>query len=256
MEFTSRQELLEALKSSDPSKREKAICEAGTLDDPSLLPHLLEFLNDPTPRIRWRTLQSIGKLGAQGKAGEVLGLLKDESPLVRAEAAKVIGLSGETGHAPALSPLLEDQDLQVRCRTIEALGELGEPGKDLLERILTLLQEEDKGIRMHAAMALGKCRYVPALPQLTHHALQDPSHNVRGLSAWSLGNLGDERAIDPLIDALGDDGESVRIYAYQALSSFGNKALPALKSAQAAKGESIRPHVERLLEDLSLEGAE
>jgi HEAT repeat protein len=108
---------------------------------------------------------------------------------------------------------------------------------------------------MHAAMALGKCRHLPALSHLTR-ALQDPSHNVRGLSAWSLGNLGDEEAIDPLIDALGDDGESVRIYAFQALSAFGQRALPALEEARTTKSASITPLVETLLEDLAMEEGE
>jgi HEAT repeat protein len=118
--------------------------------------------------------------------------------------------------------------------------------------MVTLLQDSDSRIRMHAAMALGKCRYLPALSDLTQ-ALQDANHNVRGLSAWSLGNLGDEEAIDPLIDALEDEGEFVRIYAYQALSAFGQKALAALRRASTRKGESIRPLVERLLEEISAE---
>jgi HEAT repeat protein len=104
-------------------------------------------------------------------------------------------------------------------------------------------------------MALGKCRHLPALSHLTQ-ALQDPSHNVRGLSAWSLGKLGDEHGIDPLIDALADDGESVRIYAYQALCAFGQSAIPALEDARTTKGASIRPLVEGLLEDLSVDDGE
>ena len=189
MEFASRQELLEAMKSPDPARRERAICEAGMLEDPSLLPHLFETIDDPSPRIRWRALQSIGRLGASEAGDRVLGLLEDTSSLVRAEAARVVGLGGRKEHTPSLSPLLEDDDLQVRCRAIEAVGEIGEPVGDLLERIVTLLRDGDSRIRMHAALALGKCRHTRALPQLVR-ALRDPSHNVRGLSAWSLGNLG------------------------------------------------------------------
>jgi HEAT repeat protein len=87
-------------------------------------------------------------------------------------------------------------------------------------------------------------------------SLRDPSHNVRGLSAWALGNLGDERAIEALIDALDDEGESVRLYAYQALDAFGPKALPGLESAREGKDRSVRAVVDRLIEDISSEDGE
>ncbi len=84
-----------------------------------------------------------------------------------------------------------------------------------------------------------KCRHAPACSPLMD-SLRDPSHNVRGLSAWALGNLGDERAIEALINALEDEGESVRLYAYQALDAFGPKALPGLENAREGKDRSVR----------------
>jgi len=169
--------------------------------------------------------------------------------------ARVVGLAGRKEHAATLAPLLEDQDLQVRCRTIEALGEIREPGEDLSERMLTFLQDSDSRIRMHVALALGKCRYAPACSPLMD-SLRDSNHNVRGLSAWALGNLGDERAIEALIDALEDDGESVRLYAYQALDAFGPMALPALENAREGKDKTLKALVERLIEDISSEDGE
>ena len=252
MEHASQQELLDALKSSDPSRKEMAITEIGNREDPALLPHLFEILDDPSDRIRWRTLQSIGKLGASGADDRVLVLLNDASSVVRGEAARVVGLAGRKEHAPALAPLLEDQDLQVRCRAIEALGEIQEPGEGLSEQMVAFLQDPDSRIRMHSALALGKCRHGPACFPLMD-SLRDPSHNVRGLSAWALGNLRDERAIEALIDALDDEGESVRLYAYQALDAFGQKALPGLEKAREGKDKSVRAVVDRLIEDISSE---
>ena len=108
MEYASQQELLDALRSPDPARREMAISEIGNREDPALLPHLFEILDDPSDRIRWRTLQSIGKLGASGVDDRVLGLLNDPSLQVRGEAARVVGLAGRKEHAPALAPLLLD----------------------------------------------------------------------------------------------------------------------------------------------------
>jgi len=255
MESASQQELLDALKSSDPSRKEMAICEIGNREDPALLPPLFEILDDPSERIRWRTLQSIGKLGASGTDDRVLDLLKDSSSRVRGEAARVVGLAGRKELAPALAPLLEDANLQVRCRAIEGLGEIGDPGEGLAEQIVASLQDSDNRIRMHSALALGKCRHAPACSPLLD-SLRDPSHNVRGLAAWALGNLGDERAIGALIEALEDEGESVRLYAYSALDAFGPKALPALEKARKHEDKSVRAVVDRLIEDISSDDGE
>jgi HEAT repeat protein len=43
---------------------------------------------------------------------------------------------------------------------------------------------------------------------------------VRGHAAYSLGKLGDERAIEPLTNALSDVDESVRKFAFRALGEF------------------------------------
>jgi HEAT repeat protein len=145
--------------------------------------------------------------------------------------------------------------LQVRCRAIEALGEIKEPGEVLSDRLIVFLKDSDSRIRMHAALALGKCRHTPAFSTLME-SLGDSNHNVRGLSAWSLGNLGDERAVEALIHALEDDGESVRIYAYQALDAFGARALTGLEKARTHAEPSVRSLVERLIEDISSEGGE
>ncbi len=51
------------------------------------------------------------------------------------------------------------------------------------------------------------------------------------------------------VEVLEDDGESVRIYAYQALDAFGPKALPTLEKARTRKDGSIRALLDRLFEE-------
>ncbi len=255
MEFSSQEELLQALGGPDAARREEAAYEIGRLGDPAFLPHLVLALKDDSPRVRWRALQSLGKIGGAGMGEEVLPCLEDESPTVRAEAARLIGTLRDPEYLHPLSRLLADENLQVRCNTIEAVGEIGSAGEDLLETITRLLEHEESGIRIQATVTLGKCRFQPAFSSLLKN-LQDPHQAVRGLSAWALGRLGNQEAVEALITALGDSGESVRIYAYQALLAFGNRALPALEraAASAARSSSFTPYVERLLDEIAESG--
>ena len=52
--------------------------------------------------------------------------------------------------------------------------------------------------------------------------------NVRGMVAFALGFIADIRAVEPLLQALGDENEPVRLYASQALAAIGKPALPAV----------------------------
>ncbi len=248
----TREELIEHIQDPDPARRAEAAYQMGIRGDPSFLPFLEQALDDPDSRVRWRSVQALSRMELPRKPRKVSLLLKDEAPRVRAAAATVLGRWGGEDEIPDLCSLLNDPDQEVRYRTIEALGEIRKLDRDLLERIASLLKDPDSNIRMHAALALGKCKYSPAAGLLAER-LGDPHHTVRGPAAWSLGEIGDESTLAALFGALADEGEYVRIYAYQAIAAFGQRALPVLEASLQEAPPSLRPVLERLREDL--EGA-
>ena len=64
------------------------------------------------------------------------------------------------------------------------------------------------------------------------------SSDVRVEAAWALGEIGDARAVDPLIEALTDEYGRVRMSAAQALGEIGNqRAVGPL--TEALKDESV-----------------
>lgn len=68
----------------------------------------------------------------------------------------------------------------------------------------------------------------PALPHLID-ALGHRSRHVRDAAAFTLGRIGDKRAVMPLVGALGDGEAGVRKVAAYALGSLEDvRALPAL----------------------------
>lgn len=255
MEKTAtKDELIEHIQDPDPARRAEAAYQMGIRGDPTFLPFLEQALGDPDSKVRWRSVQALGRMELPRKLHGVFRLLKDEAARVRAAAATVLGQWGGDEAVQALSCLLDDPDQEVRYRTIEALGEIRGLGTELLERIVSLLEDPDGNIRMHAALALGKCKYRPAA-RLLLKRLNDPLHTVRGPAAWSLGEIGDENTLAALFGALADEGEYVRIYAYQAIAAFGQRALPLLEASLPQASSVLRPILERLREDL-MEAAE
>lgn len=68
-------------------------------------------------------------------------------------------------------------------------------------------------------------------------------------AAEELGRLGDRRAVEPLIDALGDDDELVRVRAAKALGILGDpRALPPLQKLYRRESEASRSTIGEAME--------
>ena len=94
--------------------------------------------------------------------------------------------------------------------------------------------------RRDAAIALGQLGATEAVASLIA-ALRDPDPYVRQASAWSLGLLGDSRAVQPLIDVLAHDADNaVRQFAMTALQAFGAAAVEQLLVALRAEDPLVR----------------
>ena len=82
--------------------------------------------------------------------------------------------------------------------------------------------------RYYAAHLLGDLRDPRAVPVLVP-LLKDGE--VNSIVPWALGEIGDKRAIGPLLDALDDDSPTMRVLAIYALETLHAKeALPRLIS--------------------------
>ena len=77
--------------------------------------------------------------------------------------------------------------------------------------------------------------------------LTEPKRSVRSNAAIRLGKLRDERAIIPLIQALQDSWDNVRLEAARALNKFGNSAVTPLLNTLANKNFRIQTEVIYLL---------
>ena len=93
--------------------------------------------------------------------------------------------------------------------------------KRAVEPLKKMLKMDDS--KKRAAMrALGNMEATEALEDIAK-LLQDPNPRVRQDAAYSLGIMGDERAIPYLKEALGDEDELVRFFAKEAISRIENR---------------------------------
>jgi HEAT repeat protein len=166
--------------------------ENPPLDEPSNLGALLRDLKQPDRFVRRHAALALGQMKAPQAVEPLIELLRDHQTVwhVAQDAAWALG---EIGDRQAVEPLIAVLDKPyVAGRAIEALAKLQDPR--MVEPLLGLFKE----------------RRVSSI-------------------ATILGNFGDQRAVEPLIEALHDPDPSLRFYVARALGKLRDRrALAAL----------------------------
>jgi HEAT repeat protein len=98
-------------------------------------------------------------------------------------------------------------------------------GSAAVPSIIEMLEDSNENVRSSAAYMLGEIDDERCVEPLIN-ALGDRDSWVRWQAAYSLGNLQPEEAIEPLVDLLSDEEDYVQDAALDALSSIG---LPAVE---------------------------
>jgi len=166
--------------------------------------------------------------------------LEADAPGVRWAAAIVAGERAAIGLVPELMRASEDEDLGVQVAAVRALAQIADArAVPVLCRWLgekRLIPE----IRQQIARALGEIGSAEAVEPLIQ-ALRDEDESVRAAAAKALGRIGDARAVEPLIQALRDSNWRVRAAAAEALGRIGDvRAVEPLVQALGDENESVR----------------
>lgn len=159
----------------------------------------------------WIATQEWSKLGARAFE-PLVQQLGDHDPDRRADAALTLGQLGDARAVPALLPILDDQELAVRKAAADALEALGwMPDSDETKIAFAVAQSDWDGFTR-----IGPGAVAPLIGLLDDR--KSGHQIVRENAADALGEIGDGRAAEPLIDSLNhDDSLEVRRAAARSL---------------------------------------
>jgi HEAT repeat protein len=206
---------------------------------------LIRVLDEGTNRdVRVRVAETLGKIGDARAIDPLIRVLED---MIEAHRRRIS--AGRPG-PPLGQALREDKDLEL---VQEALGRIGEPAIEPLIRA-----RKEKGISEGSQFATATAdavRYIgqPAIEPLVR-TLKDKDWSVRGWAATRLGDIGDVRAVEPLVRALRDDRDArVRSSAAGALGRIGDvRAMePLVRALKEDRDLVVRMGAVRALDELS-----
>jgi len=162
---------------------------------------LLRALDSPHGYARSRAAKALGNMGDARAVGPLISLLGDETDFVRWNAAEALGEIGDPAAAEPLSQTLLDKDRGIQWRATLALGKMGEPGVQVL---LQALEEGGAYTTQDLIAALADLGEMRALEPIVR-ALGSTTKEVRWNAIIALGKLGDPTAIGPLAELLPSD---------------------------------------------------
>jgi HEAT repeat protein len=207
--------LINALKDEDEYVRKNAAGALGKIGDPKAVDPLINALKDDDIGVRWRVVEALGKLGDPKAVDPLTNALKDENKYMRQGAAEALGKIGDPKAVDALINALKDEEWFMRHRAAEALGKIGWKPKDNEEKAWYLVANRD-----YESLKLGKHSVDPLI-----NALNDDVNSVRKWAAEALREIGDVRAVEPLIQAISSRElvENVRVSIAEALGMLHRK---------------------------------
>ena len=135
------------------------------------------------------------------KLARLIDTLVGGDSLARERAQEALIATPDRSVVEAVAPLMKGKETATRMMAQEILKKIGDHN---IEAIIALLDDENEDIRVYACEIIACLKNVYAIPALIRKTRGD-ADNVRNSACLALSEFDDDRAVDALIDALGDD---------------------------------------------------
>jgi HEAT repeat protein len=240
--------LAKAASDADADVRIAAVAAlAGTAAQPDTrLDHsidtvaLLAAMTDQVPGVRMTAAQSAAVFPCERARIALIKLLDDADISVKTSSANSLGTLHAKDAVPKLKELQKDPNQQLKITAIDALKAIGE-----LSPVDAALAKLDGGFLQDGDFAeLGKAREKRAVEPLIARLAQTDNYQV-GLIGRTLGDIGDPRAVDPLIQAFVYGNRNFNMADVpRALGKLGDKkAVEPLRQVLSVPNQYMQPEL-------------
>jgi HEAT repeat protein len=176
---------------------------------------LIQALKDKNGDIfRKRAAEILCKIGEPAVI-PLIQALKDENRYLRYGAADSLGKIGDERAVKPLIKALKDKDSYIRLEAAGALDKIGWKSKGGQENVYYLIAKA----KWKEVSKIGKLAVIPLIQALKYGEL-----DLRYGAAETLGEIGDERALEPLNQTLKDEDEDVRKKVAEVLVNMGRNS--------------------------------
>lgn len=211
---------IDRLKSEDREARFDACRNLLLIGKPAVEP-LIQVLQTSDERSRFIAAQLLGKIGDHRAVEPLIDALKNNSVAVCEVAVVALGkLMDRRCVSPLIECLHENPAPSIRAKTAEALGILRTVETE--EALVKALQDSSAEVRKNALIALNSFMD-SRLNMLFFKMTEDPDGDVRYIAVQILRHAKFSDALNRFIELLDDDVPGVRQEAAYALGEIGNK---------------------------------
>ena len=237
---------------SAPSWRDrtKAASVLGEIGDTRAVLPLLEVMREPREDndVKLACAEALGRLNDPSVIPilcQELGRLDEwSSPRI----AAVLVAFGRAAIPHLLTTLDSSATLNGRIWAAQVLGKL--KARRAVPPLMNRLHDRSEQMRLSAANALGDIGDLRAVRPLVDIILRDPTPAVRAQGASALGRLGDPEVLPILVGALGDPEYWMRFRALEAIEVLNPEDTSPLESALDDTNPEVRRRAALALERL------
>jgi len=164
-----------------------------------------------------------------------VALLRDGDNFEKEKAIDALVGSPGKEVVERIVPLLQEKNTPVRMAVLDVLKKIGSIH---LEGVIGMLEDENEDIRVYACEVLSFLRDPRSIPVIVKKSRHD-ADNVRNAACMALGEFDDDEAVEALLDALKDE----EWIAFSAILSLGRtkspKAVPRILQFFKESGEEL-----------------
>jgi beta-lactamase regulating signal transducer with metallopeptidase domain len=212
---------LRELAAEDAVRRTHAAWSLGEREDPRAVPHLVGALDDTSIEVRIAAAWALGEIKEPAAIPALASRVGDPEPLMREMVVLALGEIEHPDAVPALT-MARERDRSLAPAVAWALEEIsGEAARAARRELASVVP-----VTPHRQVWMG------VLPSESGGHRRDPRHaelmaalrtgspEARRSAACQLGRLGDEAAVEALLEAMRDADPAVRSMAVWALDEI------------------------------------